>query len=176
MPHCATLFAVIAMVVSGAAVAPKAFASDCTGVETSGPAVDDIRALEQKGADSNVHTQSRTAAEAMFAPGFVSIDQNGNARTREQILQTYKGGKSVAWADSFRLSGVNVKIFCDAAIVMGAAEAHPLSAPTAVVLRFRYLNVWTHAGGTWRLIATQFSFVQPSTSRGNKCSASCCYL
>jgi len=134
---------------------------------------EEIKALEFKGALVNVRGQSLAEAEALFAPEFISIDETGHVKTREQVLRGYEGGRFAAWASSFDLTNLEIKVTGDIATVLGAAEAHPLSAPPAVKLHFRYLNVWTRSDGVWRLSATQFSQVAANSSvaRGQKCSA-----
>jgi ketosteroid isomerase-like protein len=117
-----------------------------------------IRALEDAGAEANVHGQTLAEAQRLFAPDFISVNKDGVTKTRDDILGAYKDGRQAPWASKFTLTRIDINIYGDAATVFGSAEALPLGAPASISpLRFRYLNVWTRLDGQWRLSATQFT-------------------
>lgn len=153
----------IALAIVGCVLAFATCASAMAGARCVVPGAPDadvsaIRALEDAGAESNVRGQSLADAEQMFAPEFVSVGKDGAVKTRAEILEAYRDGRRAPWASAFALKSVVVKVYGDAATVVGAAEAIPLNAPAAMPpLRFRYLNVWTRTDGDWRLSATQFT-------------------
>jgi hypothetical protein len=141
---------VCAGLMSGAANA------DCGEAVTSGPAVEEIRALETLGAAGNVSGQSLANGERMFAPDYVATGPDGSVTTREAMLQKYTGGRLAPWASRFDIQDLNIRIYCDTAVVAGLSEALWKGAPqSAKPLHFRWLNVWTRTNGEWRLGASQ---------------------
>lgn len=130
----------------------------CGDYATAGPAADEIRKLELDGAATNIKGQTLAEAEQMFAPGYVSVGQNGAITTREGILKNYPGGKMEPWATRFEVKDLDVKVYCDMATAIGLAEALWKGAKAdAKPLHFRWLNVWTRSNGKWRISATQFT-------------------
>jgi hypothetical protein len=139
-------------------VESKNMGSGCSGYVTSGPAVEEIRALEEDGAASNVKGQTLAKGQRMFAPGYVSVSPDGSVASQEDILRNYVDGKSKPWTSRFDVKELNIKVYCDMAIVVGLAEAYRIGAQEgAKPTHFRWLNIWTHLKGEWRLSATQFA-------------------
>ncbi len=127
----------------------------CEESLSSGPVVEQIRALEEAGAASNVTGQSVQEAERMFSPGYLVVGPDGKVTTRETILGQWS---AAAWASRFDVKELDIKVYCDIAIAVGLSEALPLGADEATKpVHFRWLNVWTKASNEWRLSATQFT-------------------
>ena len=144
------------------AVAHAKPSAGCHGVATSGAAVDEIRALEKAGGDSNVKGMSKADGEKMFAGSFISFGPDGAVKTRDDVLKTYVDGKMAPWAASFEIKELDVRVYCDTATVVGLSEVVPLKAkPDAAPVRFRWLNVWAKPEGFWQIVATQFTVLKP---------------
>jgi Domain of unknown function (DUF4440) len=132
--------------------------SSCAESAAARSAVEEIRVLELKGAQSNVVGEDRAEAEKMFGIGFISVDSVGIVRTREQVLQNYSSGKSSPWAKSFDVKKLDIRIDCRTAVTIGMAEALWVGAPDgSKPLNFGWLNVWIRSGKEWRLAATKFT-------------------
>ena len=130
----------------------------CQSYATSGAGVDEIRALEEAGGQSNVTGMSLADGERMFARSFVSFGPDGAVKTRDDILKTYVDGKFPAWASSFEIKELDVKVYCDTATVVGLSEVRAKAAPAeAKPIRFRWLNVWAKPEGFWQIVASQFT-------------------
>jgi hypothetical protein len=129
---------------------------------TTGTAVDEIRALEEAGGQSNVKGMTLAEGERMFSKSFVSFGPDGAVKTRDDILKTYVGGKMAPWAASFTIKELDVKVYCDSATVVGLSEVVSLRAkPEAPPVRFRWLNVWAKPDGFWQIVASQFTVLKP---------------
>jgi hypothetical protein len=130
----------------------------CDNYVTAGTAADEIRTLEEAGAASNVTGLSVADAERMFGPGYVSIGANGAVMSRDAVLQGIAARQPGNWASRFDIKTLDVRVYCDTAIVIGTSEVMAKGMPdTAKPLHFRWLNVWTHFKDGWRLTATQFA-------------------
>jgi ketosteroid isomerase-like protein len=140
-----------------AAAVPAAGAEACRTV-TSGKAVDEIRALEEAGGQSNVIGMTLEDGKRMFAASFMSFGPDGAVKTRDDILKTYVDGQMAAWASSFAIKELQIKVYCDTATVIGLSDvAAKNAAPDAPPVHFRWLNVWAKPEGFWQIVATQFT-------------------
>jgi len=154
---------VAAVVAAGVVIfTPASLAKgSCRGVATSGAVAEEIRALEEAGGQSNVTGMTLADGEKMFAPSFVSFGPDGAVKTRADILDKYVDGKMQAWAASFTIKELEVKVYCDTATVVGLSEVVPLKAkPDAPPARFRWLNVWAKPDGFWQIVASQFTVLK----------------
>jgi len=132
----------------------------CVMPVSSGPVADEIRVLEEAGAASNVTGLSVEGAQRMFWPDYLAVAQDGTVSTRESILRTWN---PTPWASRFDIQELDIKVYCDMALVIGLSEAEPRGAPAGTKpTQFRWLNVWTQGNGEWRLSATQFTRLRPS--------------
>lgn len=146
-----------AALVAGIADA-RAAGAVCDGYETAGPAVEEIRRLEQAGAASNVTGLALEDAERLFAPGYVSVAPDGSVSQRDKVMTAFAGGRSVPWAQRFDVTELDVKVYCDAAIAVGLSEVEAKTSTGEIRnAHFRWLNVWTRSAQGWRLSATQFA-------------------
>jgi ketosteroid isomerase-like protein len=148
----------VAALLSALVAATSAEADDTCEPVTSGADVEAVRALEKKGADSNVDGWTLNEAKAFFAPEWVSLQMDGSVMKLDKVFEGFKNGRSQPWAQSFKLTELDVRVYCDTAIVIGLAEAQakgpPDKAPTG---KFRFLNVWRKQDGTWLYAANQFA-------------------
>lgn len=132
---------------------------DCAIPVSQGPVAEKIRALEEAGASSNVTGVPLETAERMFWPDYVTVAQDGTVTPRESILRDWK---PTPWASRFEIKQLDIRVYCDTAVVVGLSEAEALGAPTGTNrVRFRWLNVWTESKGEWRLSATHFARFRP---------------
>lgn len=138
--------------------AAPAAAPSCPAVATTGPDVDAVRRLEERGARVNVEGWTIEEARAFFAPDFVSVQPNGSVNGLETVFSSFADGRSRPWARSFDLVELDVHIYnCNAAVVVGLAEAHPLgTAESAPPLRLRFLNAWRKQDGRWLYAGNQY--------------------
>lgn len=125
-------------------------------VVTSGPDVDTVRQLEERGAAVNVSGWTVEEARAFFAPEWVSLQPDGSVTKVDAVLARFQNGRSVAWAQSFELNELDVRVFCDTAVVVGLARARPLGASGTKVINLRYANIWRKRNGRWLYTANQF--------------------
>lgn len=133
-------------------------ASVCPAFVAAGPAAERVRGLEVSGATGNVTGQTREDIEQMLSPEYFAISPDGAVTTRPDILKTYVGGKRPGWATSFEIKSLDIRVYCDTAVVTGLADAMGQDANGAArKAQFRWLNVWHQADGDWRLVASQFA-------------------
>ena len=125
-------------------------------VVTRGADVEAVRILEQRGAAVNVSGWTIEEARSFFAPEWVSLQPDGSTTKLDTVLSGFKNGRSVAWARSFVLDELDIRVFCDTAVVIGIARARPLGAPEARVIHLRYVNLWRRRDGRWVYTANQF--------------------
>ena len=135
-----------------------AAAADCRGFVTTGSAVENVRELEERGAARNVLGQVKSDTERMLAPEYFAVAPDGSVTARADLLRNYVDGKLPGWATAFTIKSLDVRVYCDAAVVTGLAEAAgtDTKGETRQAL-FRWLNVWHLSVGEWRLIASQFA-------------------
>lgn len=135
-----------------------ALAAACSSDATSGPNADEIRRLEAIGARSNVDGWSLKEARGFFAPEWVSVQPDGALFHAQDVLSRFVNGRSFGWADRFDLLQLDVRVYCDVAVVVGLAEAHARGAPqSAPSMHFRYTNVWRKVGRRWSNVANQYT-------------------
>jgi len=131
-------------------------AAECAQVLT-GPEVEEIRRLEERGAAANVEGWTIQEARAFFAPEWASLQPDGSLVTVEAVFAGFRDGRSQPWAGSFTLTGLDIRVHCDTAIVFGQAEARAIGAPaTSPATRFHFLNVWRKEEGRWLYAANQY--------------------
>jgi hypothetical protein len=148
---------VAAMVAFAAAatLAPAKAHETCEPV-TTGADVDAVKALEKRGADTNVDGWTLDEAKAFFAPEWVSVQMDGSVMKVDKVFEGFRNGRSQPWAQSFKLVELDVRIYCDTAVVIGLAEAQAKGPPDkAPKGRFRFLNVWRKQDGAWLYAANQ---------------------
>lgn len=157
------LAATLSLILGGCATTANVRAddsADCPTITSSGPDADEIRRLEERGARANVEGWSIEEARAFFAPEWLSVQPNGTDVSLESVFSTFPNGRSVPWAGRFDLTDLDVRVYCNTAIVIGRAEAYPpgaTAADTEPAVRFRYLNVWRKVDGQWLYAAQQYT-------------------
>jgi len=162
---CAAALVVVALAGACASVAPaetrrEARLASCEMFTASGPDADEIRRLEQRGADTNVEGWTIEEARTFFAPEWASLQPDGSVTGLDAALAGgFQDRRSRPWAQSFTLIELDVRVYCDMAIVIGLAEARGAAPGGSEILtvRFRYLNVWRKQGGRWIYAANQFT-------------------
>lgn len=132
----------------------------CPVMITSGPEAAEIGRLEERGARANVEGWSIEEARAFFAPEWVSVQPTGAVSDLDAVLSSFPNGQSVPWAGRFDLTNLDIRVYCDMAVVIGQAEAWRPGATaegSAPAVRFRFLNVWRKVDGRWLYAANQFT-------------------
>jgi ketosteroid isomerase-like protein len=137
--------------------APQA-APRCSGFTSTGVDAEEIRRLEQLGAQSNVDGWSIGDARAFFAAEWITVGPDGAVAGVEVVFAQFTDGRSTPWAGRFELVELDVRVYCDMAVVIGLGEATPKNAPADFKpVRFRYTNVWRRDGERWLYAANQFT-------------------
>ena len=134
--------------------------ASCATISTGGPDAEEIRRLEHIGAQSNVEGWSIEEARTFFAPDWISIGPNGNTTGLDTVLSGFENGRSRPWAGRFEVLDLEIRVYCDVAVVIGRAAAYPIGAADterAPAAHFRWLNVWRKEGGRWVYAANQFT-------------------
>ena len=147
-----TLIAGTCVLASGCATPAAAVAGDaaCSSFTATGPDAEEVRRLELRGAATNVEGWTIEEARAFFAPEWFSVQPDGSVTQLDAVLATFQDGHSRPRAGRFDLVELDVRVYCDMALVVGLAEARaPGGSETSPVLRFRYLNVWRKHDGRW---------------------------
>ena len=125
---------------------------------TAGTAVEEVRQQELRGAAVNVEGWTIEEARAFFAPEWVSVQPDGSLTRLETVLGGFVEGRSRAWASSFTLVELDIRVACDSAVVIGLAEARPQGAPqSSPPVRMRFMNVWRKQDGRWLYAANQWT-------------------
>ncbi len=138
--------------------AARADRAACQAPATRGPAVEEIRRLEEQGGAVNVTGWTIEQARAFFAPEWVSVQQNGSVTTLGNVLAAFVDGRVQGWAAAFTLVELDIRVYCDSAVVIGLAEARPVGAPpSASPARMRFLNMWRKQDGRWLYAANQWT-------------------
>lgn len=128
--------------------------AQCDVAASTGADADAVRALEERGARANVEGWTIEEARAFFAPTWVAVGPDGAVRGVEEVFASFVDGRSQPWAASFELRELDVRVYCDMAVVIGLAEARGSQPGQAA--RFRYLNVWRKIAGEWRYSEQQY--------------------
>jgi hypothetical protein len=134
--------------------------SACLSMQTSGPDAEEIRRLENRGAQSNVDGWSLEEARDFFAPEWISVGPDGAHSDLAAVLDGFENGRSRPWAGRFDILDLDIRVYCDSAIVVGKAAAYRIGASgpnDAPAVHFRWLNVWRKQDGRWLYVANQFA-------------------
>jgi hypothetical protein len=129
-------------------------------MSTSGPDVEEIRRLEQRGAQSNVDGWDIEEARRFFAPEWTSVGPDGSDGDLSSVLNAFDNGRSRPWAGRFEILDLDIRVYCDTAVVVGRAAAYRIGASgqeDAPAAHFRWLNVWRKEQGRWVYVANQFA-------------------
>jgi len=138
--------------------APLAPAKMCTKIATSGPDVDDVKRLELRGAASNVDGWTIEEARAFFAPEWVSVQPDGSQVGLDKVFSSFENGHSSPWAARFDLTALDIRVYCDMAIVIGTAEASAKGDKQPPrTIHFRYVNIWRKSAAGWLYTAQQYT-------------------
>lgn len=132
----------------------------CPTMQTSGGDVEEIRRLEQRGAQSNVEGWSIEEARGFFAPEWISVGPDGSVGTVAEVLSGFENGRSRPWAGRFDILELDIRVHCDSAVVVGKAAAFRIGASgpdDKPAVHFRWLNVWRKHDGRWLNSANQFA-------------------
>lgn len=155
-----SLVASICVLASGCTT-PSAVAAGetaCPGFTAIGVDAEEIRRLELRGAATNVEGWSIEEARDFFAPEWMSVQPDGSVMGLDAVFARFQDGRSQPWAGRFDLTELDIRVYCDTAIVVGLAEARaPGSSETSPALRFRYLNVWRKHEGRWLYAGQQYT-------------------
>jgi|CXWL01.1.fsa_nt_gi hypothetical protein len=132
--------------------------TECPGFTAVGADAEEIRRLEHRGAATNVEGWTIEEARSFFAPEWFSVQPDGTVMRLDAVFATFQDGRSRPGAGSFDLSELDIRVYCNTAIVVGLAEARaPGATQTSTALRFRYLNVWRKHEGRWLYAGQQYT-------------------
>ena len=155
-----TLIAGICVLASGCAT-PSAVAAGeatCPGFTATGADANEVRRLELRGAATNVEGWTIEEARTFFAPEWMSVQPDGSVMQLDAVFARFQDGRSPPWAGRFDLVELDIRVYCDMAIVVGLAEARaPGGSETSPALRFRYLNIWRKHEGRWLYAGQQYT-------------------
>jgi hypothetical protein len=115
--------------------------------------------MEIRGAASNVEGWGIDEAWAFFAPEWVSVQPDGSMIGLDAVFEQFSDGRSRPWAGRFDLPELDIRVYCDSAVVVGLGRAWaPGAAPDAPpAVRFRFVNVWRKSDGRWVYVANQYT-------------------
>ena len=95
--------------------------------------------------------RDRSTLSALLAPGFVDVTWQGEARTREAVIEALPRRPDT----TIELSDLDARLYGDAAIVRGLNTVHDASG--RLVGRVRFTDVFVYRDGGWRAVAAQES-------------------
>lgn len=134
--------------------------ASCPSMSTSGTDAEEIRRLEMRGARSNVEGWSLQEAQAFFAPEWISVSPDGTASDLTAVLAGFENDRSRPWAGRFDILDLDIRVYCDIAVVVGKAAAYRIGASGSEDLpavHFRWLNFWRKLDDRWINVANQFA-------------------
>lgn len=140
--------------------APSGSSNACLAMTTSGPDADELARLEERGARANVEGWSVEEARAFFAPEWTSVQPNGTNTNLDAVLNTFQNGRSIPWAGRFDITNLDIRVYCDTAVVIGSADAYRIGASgdgAQPAVHFRWLNVWRKVNGHWVYAANEYT-------------------
>jgi ketosteroid isomerase-like protein len=115
-----------------------------------------IVALENKWAQA-AKTGDAAAVRPMLAETFVTTDVSGHSYSKQELLQTLKGGK---WEYN-AISDVKVRVYGDTAIATGGWAGKGIDGDgTRVERRERWTDTWVRIAGKWQCVASHASEVR----------------
>lgn len=130
----------------------------CSRVATSGFDVDAVKRLELRGAASNVDGWTIEEARSFFAPEWVSVQPDGTQVGLDKVLSSFENGRNHPWADRFDLTELDIRVYCDMAVVVGTAQVSAKGDKQPLrTIHFRYLNIWRKSGAGWLYAANQYT-------------------
>ncbi len=140
--------------------------NECASIVKTGPEVDEIRRLEEQGAATNEQGDNIESAKRFFAEEFITVRPQGDTRDLGTILNNYRNGVYNPWARRFELGDTDITVYCDAATVIGHAEAWTADMKDdSGPIRFVFLHIWIKREGTWRYTAQQYTRLNPPRSK-----------
>ncbi|MGB3469879.1 MAG: nuclear transport factor 2 family protein [Erythrobacter sp.] len=132
--------------------------ADCGVPVTNGEDVEAIRMLELQGTRANVEGTSREDFIDILAPEYRAVRPDGSVLDYAATVASLPSGNLPAWASTFEIVEMEIRVYCDVATVVGFAQATPATNTTdSAPLRFRWLHVWTRKNGDWKYTAQQYT-------------------
>jgi ketosteroid isomerase-like protein len=144
-------------------VAAPAFAEDCMdkNASTRTAASKEIAELHKEWATA------RKARDVAFLERFYDSDlilnvANGERVSRDADIALFRNG--VIRAERIDNSGIEVRVFCDAAIATGIESLKGAYAGNPGEMTLRFINVFERQAGVWRLIAHQSTQIEANAA------------
>lgn len=104
-------------------------------------------------------SRTQRSTDRIEAEDFAGVDALGGVYTKAQDIAGAKNGE---WkVQSFQLSDLKVRVYADAAVVMGqfSRKAQNKGADRSYVGRFT--DTWVRRAGRWQVVASQATRVTP---------------
>ncbi len=92
------------------------------------------------------------ALDMLLAPTFISVDSDGSLQSKSEFLASIK---SPDYQPSQAVTEQsNVKVYGDAAVVVGIIRVKATEKGKMRVRRERFVDTWIRNGATWQCVAT----------------------
>lgn len=86
---------------------------------------------------------------------FTLVDSSGQVTGLEQVLAEVQRGEPAY--DVFRNHGQSVRLYGDAAVVIGTTSVEGRSHGEAFAARFRFTDTWIRTAAGWKMVASHAS-------------------
>ena len=106
-----------------------------------------------KGIRSALLNNDPDALAELVAEDYCGFDPNGRKNDRELMLQAY--GPGGVQLETYETSDVTTRIIGDVGLVMGIGTLNGKYGEHEFGHNLRFLDVYVHHGGSWRLLVSQ---------------------
>jgi ketosteroid isomerase-like protein len=124
------------------------------GQGTSEPASSKILALENKWNDAYKRGDIATM-ESLLVGDFIITEEDGSTLSKSGYIA--HNGDSTLHVEITEMSGVNVRMHGNTAVVTGAYHEKGVSKGKPYESRDRFTDVWMNINGKWQVIASHYS-------------------
>jgi Domain of unknown function (DUF4440) len=99
-----------------------------------------------------------TTLDAIFADTYVDTDEHSHRGEKQDVLSVLKSGDLKL--DSIKLSGMQVRVYGDAAIVIGSAAQAGTFLGRPVAAKIIFTDTFVKQNGKWRAVASHRSVAE----------------
>jgi ketosteroid isomerase-like protein len=138
-------FVVLAAVVIYVLAAPHALGQGGTVEQSIKASTEQLNQAALKG--------DAATYDKLLADDYISINVLGGTSTKAQILENMKSGK--AKFDAIEVLDSKVRVYGDAALVIGLANVKGRSGDTDISGQYRSVRVWIKQKGQWKTVSFQ---------------------
>jgi ketosteroid isomerase-like protein len=110
--------------------------------------------LENKWVDALVKADT-AALDTIFADSYVDSDEHGHRSDKQGVLAVLKSGQLKM--TSIKLSGMQVHVYGDAAVVIGSAAQAGNFNGQPIIATIIFTDTFVKRNGKWRAVASQRS-------------------